>query len=34
MDKKTLRAQIREQKRAMTEAQIVEKSNLLAQKFF
>lgn len=34
MDKKALRARIREQKRAMTEAQIVEKSGQLAQKFY
>lgn len=33
MDKKVLRAQIREKKRAMTPQQIEEKSNLLAQKF-
>ena len=34
MDKKTLRSQIRQQKRAMTQAQIEEKSAALAQKFF
>lgn len=34
MDKKQLRAQIREKKRAMTDARIEEKSALLAQKFF
>ena len=34
MDKKTLRAQIREKKREMTPQQIEEKSCLLAQKFF
>lgn len=33
MDKKALRAHIREQKRAMSEEQITEKSNLLARKF-
>ncbi len=34
MDKKALRAQIREKKRAMSEAQIAEKSRLLAQKLY
>ena len=34
MDKQALRKQIREQKRAMTEAQIVEKSEKLAALFF
>ena len=33
MDKKALRRQIREQKRAMTQAQIEEKSRLLTQQF-
>ncbi len=33
MDKKALRAMIREKKRAMTEAQIEEKSRLLGEKF-
>lgn len=34
MDKKALRSRIREQKRAMTEEQIVSKSKMLAEKFF
>ena len=34
MDKKALRAQIRAQKRAMTEGQIAEKSAALAEQFF
>ena len=34
MDKKALRRQIREQKRAMTEEQIVAASQRLADKFF
>ncbi len=33
MDKKELRAMIREKKRAMTEAEIVEKSRILGEKF-
>ncbi len=33
MDKKALRAMIREKKRAMTEAEIVEKSRILGEKF-
>jgi 5-formyltetrahydrofolate cyclo-ligase len=34
MDKKELRAQIRAQKRAMTEEQIRQKSEMLAEKFY